>query len=52
MCVPGYDISYLAICQAKDEGGLLRGPHEAGDRTLQDDLVANHLLLSPNVQNN
>jgi len=40
----------LAVCQAKDKGGLCRGPRKACDRTLQDDLVANDLLFPPNLQ--
>ena len=37
---------YLSISQSEYEG-LLRWPHEAGDCTLKNDLVTDHLLLSP-----
>ena len=40
----------LSISQSTDEGGLLGGPHQAGHRTLEDYLVADHLLVSPGAR--
>lgn len=39
--------AYLSVCQPHDEGGLLDGPDQGGNGTLEDDLVTDHLLLSP-----
>jgi len=36
----------LAICKPKHDGLFWR-PYQAGDSTLLDELVTNHLLLSP-----